>query len=109
MPVTASPTVRAELPPVAETSVALHVEEPSAFVNEKRSPQFAAWPDMEVWVGETLTKSDPLSGGAPVAAPVTFNADHTGVSNPGLDVIGEAKSSTLPLLVRAAMSKPDAP
>jgi hypothetical protein len=42
-------------------------------------------------------------------APVTFNADHTGVSNPELDVIGEAKSSTLPLLVRAATSTPDAP
>jgi len=108
MPVTASPTVRAELPPVAETSVALQVEEPSAFVKEKRSPQFAAWPSMEVSVGVMLTKIDPLSGGAPVASPVTFDADHTGVGKPGLVVFGEAKSSTLPLLVRAAISTSDA-
>src|ERR1700734_1254994 len=99
MPVTASPTVRAEVLPVAETSVALQVPDPGVLVSEKRSPQFAAWPSTEISVGVALTKSDPPSGGAPVAAPVTFVADQTGsltallVSAPGLDVIGEAKSS----------------
>src|SRR5580692_2811175 len=66
---------------------------------------------MESCVGVTLTKSDPLSGGAFVAVPVTLSADHTGAAIllEGELVIGDAKSSTSPLLVSAAMSTPDAP
>ena len=64
---------------------------------------------MEIRVGDALTKIEPLSGGAPFAAPVTLSADHTGSLTTlalvlGLDVIGELKSSTSPLLVRAATS-----
>ncbi len=78
MPVTASPTVRAALPPVADTSVLVQVGEPGVLVNEKRSPQLAAWPSMVTWVDVALTKIEPLSGGAPAATLVTFVADHTG-------------------------------
>src|SRR5579863_3448738 len=110
MPVTALPTVRAALPPVADTSVAFHVGDPGVLVNEKRSPQLAAWPSMVTWVAVVLTKIEPLNGGAPDAAPVTFVADHAGELmivvevGPGIDVIGEPKSSALPLLESAAMS-----
>src|ERR1700677_3563791 len=64
---------------------------------------------MESWVGVALTKSDPLSGGAPVAAPVTLSADHTGAATLLESELesGDAKSSTLPLLVSAAISTPD--
>ena len=49
-----------------------------------------------------------------MATPVTLRADHTGSVSAlllkalGLDVMGEAKSSTLPALVRPAMSTPEA-
>ena len=81
MPVTASPTVRADVPPVAETSVAVQVGEPAALDRAKRSPQLAACPSMVTCVGEALTKIDPLRGGAPVARVVTFERPQTGAGN----------------------------
>ncbi len=71
---------------------------------------------MVTCVGVALTKIEPLSGGAPAATLVTFVADHTGalitlvvsavkvVAVVGVEVIGDANSSTLPLLESAAMS-----
>src|ERR1700690_1437685 len=61
---------------------------------------------MVTWVGVRLTKIEPLRGGAPVARDVMFCDDHTG--GLGVDVIGELKSSTLPLLESDAMSTAEA-
>jgi hypothetical protein len=85
MPVTEPPTVRADVPPVAETSVAVHVGEPGVLERAKRSPQLAACPSMVTCVGDALTKIEPLRGGAPVATPVMLSAPHTGVGQGARD------------------------
>ena len=110
MPVIESPTVRADEPPVADTSVALHVGEPVALERAKRSPQFAACPSMVTCVDDALTKIEPLRGGAPVATPVMLSAPHTGAGEEVWVVseinagVGVLNSSTEPALVRAARS-----
>jgi hypothetical protein len=65
---------------------------------------------MVTWVGDALTKIEPLRGGAPVATAVMLSAPHTGSGREAWLVsettagVGVEKSSTEPTLVRAATS-----
>ena len=70
------PTVRAELPAVTETSVAVHVELPKVLLKTNKSPQFCASPAIVSCVPIIPMYRAPVIGGEFVALVVTSKRLH---------------------------------